>query len=202
MLSGHVHTYHEPTGRARALYEAALPLSRKHGDRLSVINVLGGLAMDAYLRGDFDHAVAYGDEAVTLSRQGPEPIVPAFYLWVLAVSLLHRGERSRALPLLLEVLMQPVQYADQRMVIGSIECIAGLISNDAPEPATALFGATHAARDRTQFGIALDRRDFEAQFDELRRLLGDEAFAAAWEHGQQMSPAEAKVLALDVLHAL
>jgi hypothetical protein len=95
------------------------------------------------------------------------------------------------------VLSQPVAFSDIRFVAVSIEGVASILAATNAQRAITLLGAARAARDRIAFRLAPPRLlAIEQRIADLRQTLDADAFAQAWERGQQISLDEAKALAL------
>jgi predicted ATPase/class 3 adenylate cyclase len=179
--------------QAWALYEESLQVSRELGDKLSIAATLCSLGLVAYRRGDDDRATVLLQESLALSRELGDKLNSAAALCNLGFVETRQGRYDRAAAFYRESLGL---YQDLGSALGIAECLAGqarvVVAMGQADLAVRLLGAAEAVR--TARGALIppsDRSDHERTVAAARALLGEEAFAAAWAHGEVMSLADA-----------
>ncbi len=179
--------------QAVALFEESLALSRELGDKLNSAATLSHLGSAAYRQGDDVRATALLEESLALFRELGDKLNRAAALCNLGFVASHRGDYDRATALHRESLSLYQELGDE---LGVADCLTGrarvAAAQGQAELAARLLAAAEALRSAR--GVPMspsDRVDHERAVTAVRALLSEEAFAAAWAHGQAMPPAEA-----------
>jgi DNA-binding CsgD family transcriptional regulator/tetratricopeptide (TPR) repeat protein len=179
--------------RAAALPEEGLAHMRAVGDADAVAALLGNLASVALIRGDHAAAVAHAEEGLALYRALGSVHGAASVLGTLGRALLELGDHARALAVLGEGLDLSQRVGNKWYAISALEGLAAVATARGKwERAARLFGAVEALVEAS--GIAVhpaDRATNERLLAAVRAHLAEAAFAAAWEAGRVLSPAEA-----------
>src|SRR5581483_41520 len=176
-------------------YAAGLALARPLGDQLLMAKVLGNFGFLVARRGALAEAQALLEENLDLARQLGHRAHECATLSALGDVALAAGDPAGAAARYRAGFALSREIGDMFIIA---ECLAGLasVARRAGQAelaarllgaATALSGALGAPRDHTLPDL------HEANEDELRRILGDDAFLAAFEAGRARSPAEAEV---------
>lgn len=145
----------------------------------------------ARIRGDLELARARVDEALAVAKSGGMRVdVP-----IDADARLARaaGEPERAESLHHGALATSLEAESVLLIPMQLEALGGLaaLAESFPEAAR-LLGAAEAARDAHGLvRYAVDRDDYEADVERVRRALPDVEFDGAWEQGRAMSLDEA-----------
>jgi predicted ATPase/class 3 adenylate cyclase len=186
--------HEEATMRA----EAGLAIFRDLEDEAGLaqaLNILGELARAA---GEYDRAQEFYEECMTVSRKSGEIIRQVMMQVNLAHVANHLGESDRARGLALEVIRQWVDIGRKQGVSDGLAILAGSLGKlGEPEKAARLLGASSAIL--TEMGIDYlpsDQNESAEYLAEVRALLDEAAFEAAWAEGQAMTLDEAVAYAL------
>jgi len=185
--------------RAQVAWEEALGLFRENGMAFMVAHVVNNLGNIARMRGDLDTASALCEEALGLFRQRDD----RFGLQPCLMSLLRiahvRGDAVRMRSLGRELLPLSLDQGSVVYLAGPLELLAWAIRVDG-DPARAANLLAAAAQFREAAGALAtgpERDRVEAEIVQMRSLLGDEAFVAAWAAGRAMAREKAVAYALD-----
>jgi tetratricopeptide (TPR) repeat protein len=184
--------------QARRLYEEVASLSRRTGDTTLVGIALGHLADVAVNESRFQDAAALAVEALDIARAAGNVERVATSLINLGWALLGLGRADEAAEHFAESLRHEREIRDAERIAYALEGLgAAATAIGHPERAARLLGAADAAFTASGW----DLQDFEAHrhqqvVAQLHDELGDQAFAAAWAHGQAMTPDDLSALAL------
>jgi predicted ATPase/DNA-binding CsgD family transcriptional regulator len=192
--------------RAIAYYEEALPLARSTGDESFAALLLGNLG-GAYINtGDLLRGEALYAEALDQSRKLGDRCGVAINLYNLADCVNGRGEVAGAWDQYRESLVITHELGERHLASRMLDRVAQLlVTADLPRPAAHLLGA--AAAHRREIGDTLFPIEEESVAETIattRAALGEEAFQAAWDTGESLSPdqAVAEALAIDLPPAI
>jgi tetratricopeptide (TPR) repeat protein len=188
----------EDRAGARALLEESLALTREIGNThglATTLNNLGGLAADG---GDYTTARALVEESLALRRALNDIFGVVSSLNNLGDVILLQGDYSMAWANYIESLPLAVEIGDKEGVAYNLASLARVaMAYGAAERTARLAAATKALL--AEIHAALDPnvgRPFDAAIVEAQAILGEAAFQAAWDAGQQMDLAEVVQYAL------
>lgn len=172
--------------QARVLLEESLALSRELGDKLSIAATLCTLGLVAYHQDDNDRAAVLLQESLTLSGELGDKMNRAAALCNLGFVAMRQGDYERAAALHDESLSLYMELGSDP---GIYECLVGrarvAAAQGRAELAAGLLGAAEALREAK--GVSLppsDKEDYDRTLADVRALLSEHAFAAAWAQGQ------------------
>jgi tetratricopeptide (TPR) repeat protein len=172
--------------REVALTEASLAVWRDLGDAWGTARTLNNLGYEAYLQGDLDRAVSLLDEGVTLAREAGDRSVLGYILDSRGVVAEAQGELERATDLYQEALARAQQIGNPLVEAFALSSLAGMAARQGqPARAARMWGAASALRDAIGTRLPLEEEErFAGSVSATREVLGEEAFAAAWEEGR------------------
>jgi predicted ATPase/DNA-binding CsgD family transcriptional regulator len=177
--------------RSRALAEEALAVARPLDHPFWTTFALRNAGWLALLDGDPDSAERLQGKALDRARRGGLRYWAALVQSDLAALALRRGEHARAAALWQERLHLIWNEWSLRWALEGLGEIAAACGE--AERAARLFGAAEALRER--LGTNLVPRlvaEYAAILAPVRAVLGEAAFAAAWNAGRAMTPAAAR----------
>jgi predicted ATPase/DNA-binding XRE family transcriptional regulator len=175
--------------RAAVLKAESLELARAAGDKSQIAIALHNLGWVVHAQGDSEQASALFEESLTIRREVGDTRGVATMLCSLGHLAHIEGDESRAAPLLRESLAVARVVEDNGIMIHCLEDMARIgCAQGLAERAAWVFGAAAAMREGTGASIQPDERaDYDRNLAAARSALGDEAFSAAWAHGQALS---------------
>lgn len=180
-------------GRQAALLDESLTLYRALGDRSGIASILGHLGTGAWARGDYPRALALLEESLALYREVGDRRGVARLLGNQGLVAIYQHDYARAAALCRESLTLYREAGDTWAVGRYLSVLAAAtLGLGQPVRATELFAAATALRER--IGASLPpavRSGHDQAVATARRVLGEDAFAAAWTSGEGMSPEEA-----------
>ena len=184
--------YRGAIAEAAARGEEGVALWRALGDRQAVGRGLLTLGEIAYKRGDLETARAHYEEALTALWELREQSGVTMALTYLALVARDRGEHKRAAARCREALPHAMASGHPAHVAECLE-VAASIAQRLGQPAAAarLLGAASACSGGQARPNADDPAAFDRELAAMRAALGDEAFAAAWTAGWNLSPEQA-----------
>ena len=174
-------------------FQRSLDLGREVGESGHVATVLHSLGWVALGQGDYGQAAILCEESLTLAREIRAKESMAYALRNLGYLAHRTGDTARALALYKECL--PL-FVELGKLPGLGECLIDLVEvlgiTRQPRRAARLLGAadTFAASERI-FRDPARRIRYEREMSAVRVQLGEKAFAAEWQAGQTMTPAQA-----------
>jgi len=172
--------------REAALTEASLALWRELGDAWGTARTLNNLGYEAYLQGDFARAAPLLDEGVTLARAAGDRSALGYVLDSRGVLAEAQGELERATELYREALAVAQQAGNPLVEAFALSSLAGIAARQGqPARAARMWGAASALRDAIGTRLPLEEEErFAGPVAATREVLGEDAFAAAWEEGR------------------
>lgn len=185
-------------GRARDLLEQTLTIDRRIGKMRPVISTLNNLAIVMRRLGDLAAAEQLYQEGVQLCRETNNLSSLSYSLHGLGEVNVERGDPSAGMVYFRESIGLRQQLGDRPALTISLRAI-GIARLQLGEAADAVRLFAASERQQQELGIekaARYRAEAEAKQDQARALLGEVAFARAWEEGWALSLAEAVQLAL------
>lgn len=199
-----VHLVEEDFTAALPLCEQSVERWRAIGDEHRTLQALAGLALCCRELGDLERAKTLAQELRDGSRAAGDRTMEAAAFFRLALVTRDEGRVADALALLdehhriLQELGPTILTALNLLAFASTVARAG-----DPETAARLLGSAEARR--TEADVAYpplwETRFLDPTREIARGALGDEAFAAAWERGLELTADEAVELALATPHA-
>jgi predicted ATPase/DNA-binding SARP family transcriptional activator len=185
--------------QAETHLQEALTLARAGGNLWSAAFALTGLSYSAAAHGDYEVAEQYAAEGLRLHRQIGSPYGLAHQLCALGRIASGRGQYATALADFRESIQLFGKLRDPRCVAQDLEGFAAVYSATQQEArAVSCFGCATALRQAQGTPLLPGQQARQDQTVEwLRQLLGEAAFAEAWQQGQQLTFEQAVVLALD-----
>ncbi|SEM02464.1 ATP-binding protein [Rhodococcus maanshanensis] len=200
--TGYLATFSGDFPRAVGCFETCLGMLGTGGELLPRVGALVGLAMVCGLGGDTLRAVACHEEVVALTESHGESMYRSYSLSMLALAVWEQGDAGRATRLI-EESMRLTRLVDDPL--GSAMCleILGWLAaeaNDA-ERAAVLMGASVSVGEAAG-SPTIVVRDLFGHHDRLvrqsTRMLGKQAFEAAFGRGRELDVEEAIAYALRV----
>jgi predicted ATPase/DNA-binding CsgD family transcriptional regulator/Tfp pilus assembly protein PilF len=192
--------------RAIAYYEEALPLARASGDQTLTGIVLSNLA-GAYISAeDWARGEALSEEALDLFRLLDDRLGVAIELYNLGEAARRHGDVAGAWERYRESQVIISELGERQLASRILDRIAHLLAtNGLPRPAAHLLGAAAAHRRQLADQLYPVEEEFVAEtIATTRAALNEEAFQAAWEAGESLSPAQAvaEAMAIDLPMAI
>src|SRR5947207_15817433 len=159
------------------------------GDTWCVAGVLGQLGSLVQALGDYTQAAALLAESLALLQESGAKGDISWTLFSLGNIARHQGDNTRAIAHFAECLAWFREVGD---MIGIAACLEGIAQvagvTEQPVSAVRLFGAAAAIRDAIGHPPYPDEQHaYDRQLAAAREQLGEEAFAATWAEGQQMT---------------
>jgi predicted ATPase/class 3 adenylate cyclase len=186
--------------RARRLVGEALEMERRSNDPTQM-RALSAAAELAQVAGENEEAKRLSEELVErLRRLGATDSRYVSAMGALAEALRRLGDDDAAAPLFVETLHAAEKIQVFTWVPETLDSVAAMIANQAPERAAALMGAANAMRDETGF-VVYDLPEHETITRAVRSRLDPEQLEKAWDEGGRMSVPEAIADAVDALRA-
>ena len=175
--------------RAATLLEESLGLFRELKDKGGIASSLYYLGLVALHRGDEERARVLFEECLALFRELKDKGGIAWALHHLGGAVRSSGEYDRAAALLEESLAVFRELGQRPAIAVSLERLAGVAAaRGEKERAAHLFGAADALRQATGSRPSPSARaDAERDRADLRAVMGEQAFAAAWASGRGMT---------------
>jgi predicted ATPase len=182
---------------ARAFYEDAAELYRELGDEHMLMVTIRGLAWACLELGDAERGRTLHEENLQRARALGNTRIEAITLGALSTEHIEEGRLDVALPMLLESHRLHEQVDDPMQTAFDIFRFAMFLTEAGTTDAAATVLAAADAR-AADAGVELLRWDpaVGKMLTNLRERLGEDAFAAVWERGRELTADEAFALAL------
>jgi len=187
----------------RGLAEQALDYCRQTGDRLGVASALYRVCDWHLLEGQLSKGRPYLDEAIAIAEELGAGHFVYLLQSALCVTLLMDGKAAEAAPLVRRNLRVAHRVGDGQGVATVLFCAACCASSLNPgETAARLYGAADAEIEACLAdGTIVSWSDLEQDLrttsqDQLRQLIGEAAFEAAYRAGARLTRMQAVELAL------
>lgn len=188
----------EDMSAARDLYADAAELYSELGDEHMLMVAIRSLAWACLELGDVERGRALHEENLQRARTLGNTRVEAITLGALSTYHIEDGQLDIALPMLLESHRLHEQVNDPMQTAFDIFRFAMFLTAAAmPEVAATVLAAADARA--ADAGVTLTNWDpaVGEMLRKLRERLGDDAFDAAWERGDELTAEQAFELALD-----
>ncbi len=192
--------------RATALLAESVALWRDVGEKENLAFALDHLGLVAFRQGDYTRATALYMESAPLFREVGDKRGVAWNRLRLAYVVQAQGDCAQATMLYKESIVLCWELGDRLCIAYSLEGLARVAT--APdttllvrEQAARLDGAATALRRVIGAPLAPNERaDYDNTVADLRAVLGEAAFEAAWAEGEAMSVEQAVAAALAEPH--
>jgi predicted ATPase/class 3 adenylate cyclase len=187
-----------------ALFEEALALARVLDHPLLIGAALDSLAEFAFLEGNLQRATTLVTEALELQRRHQPLWGTSFSLALLGEIALARSDLPAAGAYYRESIALAQALGDTTFLGAGLAAI-GTIAADLGEAerAARLLGAAAAmSQVAGAWSFIAARGQNRRAIDTARAALGEESFAAAWEHGRRLSREQATTEALQTAESL
>jgi len=183
---------------ARRYLELCLPAWKQLGNANGLASTLNNLGAVALLAGEHATARERFEESLPLFRELGDRRMIAGVLYNLGDLSLEAGNLAEAKGFLSESLMLRSQIGETGAVAESLEGFARIaVRTRQADRAARLFGAASRMRETVGAPLApVNQASYDAAVADVRRLLGDEAYQAAWGAGRALSPDQAIALAM------
>jgi predicted ATPase/DNA-binding SARP family transcriptional activator len=183
---------------AHSLAEESVEIFRTIGDEFGLSISLANLGAIVLNQGDHALAVSFLEESVAISRLAGDEWMLSLPLRLLGVAAFQQGGYDRAEALIKESLVLLRKLGDKLYTSRNLECLAAVVSTRGDHVRAArLFGAGEALREAIGASVLFYLVDYDGAVAATRDALGEEALAAAWAEGREMTLEEAVVYALD-----
>lgn len=162
---------------------------RELGDRLELAWPLNNIGRVFYYLGDSHSAAKLFEETIAARRELGATTRISRFLDSLGMVAYSRGEYDAAKALFQESLIKHLEEGEKGGVATTVEWL-GLIPETPEQQARSarLLGAAEAARGSIGPARPLgDQATFNTRVGDIREVLGEDAFAAAWEEGRAMT---------------
>ena len=197
---GVVRAWHGDLEEAERLLQESVQEANRLGNVRSVANwsrILGGMAA---ARGDSESARTLIEQSLALHRTLDDPWGTSHALSSLALVMVGAADADAARRLVGESISIERDVGDLPGLIFNLEVCARLAASEGRRTrAVRLYAGASGVGEAMGFrrhASEVDWTDRERDIEELRSLLGEEAFADAWEQGRAMTMDEALDYAL------
>jgi len=196
---GFVAMFSGETDLAQRLYEQALAGFRAQGEITQQAHTLALIALNHASSGQPDQALDAHEECMRVVEPAGESWFRAHSTWIAGMAHWMRGDRSRATALQKESLNLRRSLRDRLGIGLSLEALAWVDAEEEPRHAAVLMGAAQNEWDRIETstkalpGLAALH---DAAVETVRRGLGDDGYAVAFEEGRALDQPAAVQLAL------
>jgi ATP/maltotriose-dependent transcriptional regulator MalT len=177
----------------RSLLEEGLALFKELGEREGIANTNSLLGQLALSQGDTTTARIQLEESIKLYREIGHRRALAESLSILARIVQVQGEKAIARSMYQESLTLARELNHLWLIASCLEGWASMVAEEGQFVLAArLWGAAEALRETIRVPIPLvERVNYEQAVIAARSQLGERAFAARWNEGRNMTPAQA-----------
>jgi predicted ATPase/DNA-binding SARP family transcriptional activator len=194
------HLYRGDLDGAATILGESLELARVAGDRIAIVPAIHNLGEIALARERADDALELFSEALTLARDLGHSYLCALCLSSLGAALIDSGHADAAAHALTETLTLAAELEDTETMSDALEDTAAVVAERGEaEAAARLLGAAAAQRERTDTQRSPVHAKRLARLEtEIRRAVGEEAWAQSWSAGSQLQlePATREAMSL------
>lgn len=184
---------------SRAYSEEALGIFRQTGDSAGLANTLIGLGDLAMLQGDYAEAVRRHESALSIARELDDSRLAAAALLNIGQAEARRGRPAEALVRLQESIGLCQALGDQYALSNALDGCGDVAGSLGQIDAAAFYASAEALR--ADLGAPLPpayRPAHEAAVARAAAPHPPEQWAAAWERGRLLTPAQAAARALSL----
>jgi predicted ATPase/DNA-binding SARP family transcriptional activator len=173
---------------AQTLLGEGLSLFRELGDQRGVAWTLNSLGNVAHPQGDYTAAQELHEESLSIRRALGDKQGIAWSLSCLGNVACDQREYATALAVLEESLNLFRELGDRKGVAENLRGLAAVMLAQAEaQQAVRLWGAAHTLRESIGAPLSLKEQEkYDRQVQQARAMLGEAAFAAAWEEGRAL----------------
>jgi predicted ATPase len=179
--------------RARSLFEEAVALGRRGGDRRGLGRVLGAFALFEIFEGNYARSLQLETEALEIARDVGDSASALRYQHNVACTLRQTGRIDEAEQQFRELIPQVVRLRDmEHLAVLAEDYGAVLADSGKPERAVRLLGAADAMRQR--LGISRDElqeAELAEPLEKTRTALLPQQWAATYENGRSLTVEDA-----------
>ena len=184
--------------RGKALAERSVAVARETGAPWVTALAVMAVGFAEFQLGRLDRARELMEESVALARPLGDHWLLATLLFNLGIVLVYRREFEQAMTAAREGVVLSRELSDKRNLTWCLTAVAAVAASHGQlRRAARLWGAVEGLSQSVGSPLAPSIRHSQ---DELlptaRETLGNEAFAAAWAEGRQMTPDAAAAYAL------
>ncbi len=187
--------------RAAALYDESMTLARTlQAKGWVVAQILNSQGENARRRKEYDQALGYYRDALAIAHEISDVSLIMGEHLNMGLVLVRQNDLDLAVNSLRESLgiIAGGHRIDGDFIWNLWGFAVAAMGHGLPERAARLFGVADGLRDQTGHYLApVDAEDYRQDVAQARAVLGDDAFAAAWNQGRRMSAEEAIAFALE-----
>lgn len=188
MQLGHVALTIGDYRRATASYEKCLSLYRGLGHKQGIASALAALGRAAVRQGNHEQAKALCQESVTLSVELADKWTIARSQTYLGDAVRGQGAYAEAMRLYKESLILNHRLRARTEIAPLLERLAAMTRRKQPKAAACLYAVAAALRDTIGAPLPPSARvGVDHDVAAIRRVVGEEAFTAAWAQGRAMT---------------
>ncbi len=167
----------------------ALETARQAGDAHAEAFALSGLGEASLRRDQLDRATEQLEGSLAIRRRLGDKWGTAASLGSIAWVAMRQADQEKAVDHLLDSLTIRSEIGDKGGMAWCLEKLAEVaMAAERPDRAVRLYGAAAALRASIDSVIdPADQPAYEANLSSLEAVLGDEAYAAAWSEGGELS---------------
>ena len=173
---------------ATASYDECLRVFHELADRRGIAAALAALGRVAVWQGDYERAKKLSQESLALAMELADKYTTARSQTVLGEALRGLGAYAEAMRLYKESIILHHRGGAIPEIPLVLEKLAAMTRRRQPKAAACLYAASAALRDVLGLPLPpLARVDVDHDVAAIRRVAGEEAFAAAWARGRAMT---------------
>ena len=185
---GHVALIIGDCRAATASYEECLGLFRKLGHKRGIAAALAALGRVAVRKGNYKRAKALCQQSLTLAVEVASQYLIARSQTVLADAVRGQGAYAEAVRLYKESIILHHRLRARPEIPLLLERLAATTRRKQPKAAACLYATAAALRDAIGAPLPPSARvDVDHDVAATERVVGKEAFAAAWAQGRSMT---------------
>jgi ATP/maltotriose-dependent transcriptional regulator MalT len=182
--------------KAVALQQECLTLARELGDKSLIAQALCSLGWLSFLQGNPTQAAVRIQEGLTLARELGNKHRISVAVEMLGSIALSQDDLSQAMVLFTEGISLGQELGDKQLIASHLLGLAKVsAAKGQPYRAARLFAAADLLCDQLDMLLdPVERAAHERVVSAVHIQLGEEAFAAAWSEGHNMTPEQVLVI--------